>query len=181
MVVTNDEALAERLRLLRNLGFTTPRFRHEVAGYNFRITAYQAAMGVEQVKKLDGIIAAKRRMGARYRQALDGVPGLQLPAEANWAKHVYWMYGIVVRPDFGATRDQLAARLRERGIDTRTFFCPMNAQPCFESMPGFRAIPTPVADMLWQSGLYLPSSHTLSDDTIDSIGEAIRQIQRARA
>src|ERR1700676_301410 len=52
MVTTNNAALAERLRLLRNLGFTKPRFRHEVAGYNFRLTAYQAAMGVVQVKKL---------------------------------------------------------------------------------------------------------------------------------
>lgn len=180
MITTNNEALAERLRLLRNLAFTTPRFRHEVAGYNFRMTAYQAAMGVEQVKRLDSIIAEKRRMGARYRRALDGIPGLQLPAEANWAKHVYWMYGIVVSPEFGATRDQLAARLREQGIETRTFFCPMNAQPCFETMPGFRAVPTPVADRLWQSGLYLPSSHTLSDEKIDFIGEAIRQIQRVR-
>jgi perosamine synthetase len=180
MIVTNDAALAERLRLLRNLGFTKPRFLHEVAGYNFRLTAYQAAMGVAQVKKLPNVVEAKRRMAARYRAVLGSIPGLQLPAEANWAKHVYWMYGIVVQPDFGISRDELAVRLAQRGIETRTFFCPMNVQPCFESMAGFRVVPTPVADMLWQCGLYLPSSHILTDDQIATVGEAVAEIQRGR-
>ena len=178
MVVTNDGAMADRLRLLRNLGFTKPRFRHEVAGYNFRLTAYQAAMGVVQVKKLPHIVEAKRRMAARYKQVLDGIPGLQLPAEANWAKHVYWMYGILVYPEFGMTRDDFAARLAQRGVETRTFFCPMNSQPCFESMPNFRALPTPVADMLWRCGMYLPSSHTLTNDQIEFIGNTIADIHR---
>src|SRR2546423_1729077 len=133
MIVTNDDVLAGRLRLLRNLGFTKPRFRHEVAGYNFRLTAYQAAMGAVQVKKLEDVVAAKRRMAARYKQALGGIPGLRLPAEANWAKHVYWMFGVVVEPEFGMTREALTQKLQEHGIETRTLFCPTNAQPCFQS------------------------------------------------
>ena len=67
MVVTNDDALAERLRLLRNLGFSTPRFRHEVAGYNFRKTGYQAAMGLTQLRKIESIIEEKHRV------AVDGL------------------------------------------------------------------------------------------------------------
>jgi perosamine synthetase len=132
MIVTNNANLADRLRLLRNLGFTNPRFRHEVAGYNFRITAYQAAMGAVQVRKLPQIVEAKRTMAARYRDVLNGLPGLELPAEANWAKHVYWMYGIVIKPEFGMTRDELSTRLAQKQIETRTFFCPMNSQPCFK-------------------------------------------------
>jgi perosamine synthetase len=177
MVVTNDERLAERLRLLRNLGFTKPRFRHEVAGYNFRMTAYQAAMGVAQVKKLPQIVEAKRQMAARYGEALAEIPGLQLPVEANWARHVYWMYAILVGPEFGPSRNELAERLSQRGVETRTFFCPMNAQPCFEGLGS--AVPTPVADMLWNCGLYLPSSHTLGQDEIDFISQAIADARRS--
>jgi perosamine synthetase len=180
MILTNDAALVERLRLLRNLGFTAPRFVHKLAGYNFRLTAYQAAMGAVQVKKLPDVVEAKRRMAARYRQALAGISGLQLPSEANWAKHVFWMFGIVVRPEFGMSRDELAAGLAQRGVETRTFFCPMNCQPCFESMPNFRAVPTPVADMLWRCGLYLPSSHTLSDEQIQLVAGAVGEVQRNR-
>jgi perosamine synthetase len=175
MVVTNDSALAERLRLLRNLAFTVPRFKHEFAGYNFRMTGYQAAMGVVQVGKLEKVIQEKRRMAATYHRHLQQVPGLQIPREQEWARHVYWMYGIVVDPQFGLSRDQLASYLRQQGIDTRTFFCPMNRQPCFQKIPGFRDIPSPVADTLWENGLYLPSSTTLTDDQIRQIAETIAQ------
>jgi perosamine synthetase len=91
------------------------------------------------------------------------------------------MFGIIIEPEFGISRDTLALRLQERGIETRTFFCPMNAQPCFLSMPEFRNIPTPVADMLWERGFYLPSSHTLSPEQIDFIGDSIAAIQREQA
>ncbi len=56
MVTTNDDKFAERLRLLRNLAFTTPRFRHDFAGYNFRMTGYQAALGLEQFRKIEVIL-----------------------------------------------------------------------------------------------------------------------------
>src|SRR3977135_145390 len=59
MIVTNTSELAELLKLLRNLGFTTPRFRHEVAGYNFRMTGYQAAMGLGQYSQIEKVIAEK--------------------------------------------------------------------------------------------------------------------------
>jgi perosamine synthetase len=84
------------------------------------------------------------------------------------------MYALVIKPEFGISRDQLMARLREEGIDTRTFFCPMNQQPCFQSQPGFREVSCPVADKLWETGLYLPSSCTLTEETIQSIGQSIQ-------
>jgi perosamine synthetase len=181
MVVTNDDALAQRLRLLRNLGFTTPRFRHEVAGYNFRMTGYQAAMGVTQLRKIESIIEEKRRVAHTYNRYLNNIPGLQLPVELEWARNVYWMYAIAVKPDFGPTRDQLARGLAEAGIETRTFFCPMNQQPCLQSQPGFRDIPCPVADRLWQTGLYLPSTHTLSEEKIQGIAASIRRAQESKS
>jgi perosamine synthetase len=176
MVVTNNEKLAERLRLLRNLGFTTPRFRHEVLGYNFRMTGYQAAMGVAQLNKIERIIEEKRRVAHTYNRYLNDVPGLQLPAELNWARNVYWMYAITVAPEFGLSRDQLTAKLAEAGIETRTFFCPMNQQPCLQGIPGFRADPLPIADHLWATGLYLPSTHTLSEDHIRTIADTIHEL-----
>lgn len=169
MVVTNNEALAERLRLLRNLGFTTPRYRHERAGFNFRMMGYQAAFGVAQLRKIDAIIERKRLLARSYSEQLARVPGLQLPPEKAWAFNVFWMYAMRVEPQFGLSRDQLAAHLRTRGIDTRTFFCPMNQQPCLQDRPGFRNIPCPVADDMWQTGIYLPSSLTLRDDQVKTI------------
>ena len=175
MVTTNDGALAERLRLLRNLAFTKPRFRHEEAGFNFRMTGYQAAMGVVQLGKIEQIIEQKRRVARTYNDHLADVTGLQLPHEAEWARNVYWMYSVVVQPEFGLSRDDLVTALRADGIDTRTFFCPMNQQPCLQSRPGYREIPCPVADSLWETGLYLPSSYTLTENSIEAIANSIRR------
>jgi perosamine synthetase len=174
MVTTNDNALAARLRLLRNLAFTKPRFRHEEAGFNFRMTGYQAAMGVAQVRKIERLIAEKRRVAATYNHYLADCEGLQLPSEAAWARNVYWMYAIVVKEEFGIRRDDLMAWLLERGIDTRTFFCPMNQQPCLRTRSGFRDVPCPVADELWENGLYLPSTCTLREETIRIIAEHVK-------
>ena len=173
MVTTINKELAERLRLLRNLAFTKPRFRHEEAGFNFRMTGYQAAMGLVQTKKIEHIIGEKRRVAHTYNNFLKNARGLQLPFEAEWARNVYWMYAVVVRPEFGISRDQLMQFLANAGVDSRTFFCPMNQQPCLQSQPGFRAIPCPVADELWESGLYLPSTYTLSTETISKIADYV--------
>lgn len=173
MVTTNDDRLAERLRLLRNLGFTKPRFRHEVAGYNFRMTSYQAAMGLAQLEKIDMIINEKRRVAAGYNALLADVPGLRLPVELNWARNVYWMYALTVEPEFGLSRDELSGKLAQAGVETRTFFCPMNRQPVFRELPGFRSDDCPVADRLWETGLYLPSAPTLSDEKLEFVRDAI--------
>jgi perosamine synthetase len=175
MVTTNDDQLAERLRSLRNLAFTEPRFRHVEAGFNFRMTGYQAAMGLSQLRRIDDVIDAKRRLAKRYGDALSGVQGLQLPVEQPWARNVYWMYAIVVQPEFGRTRDDLMKILKQDGIDTRTFFCPMDLQPCLRDVVGFPTDACPVADHLWGAGLYLPSSPGLSDDDLGHVAESIRR------
>lgn len=180
MVVTNDAKLAERLRLLRNLAFTKPRFLHELPGYNFRMTGYQAAMGLAQFARIDHIIAQKRRVAHTYNRLLKDVPGLQLPIELPEARNVYWMYAITVRPEFGITRDQLAQTLAAQGIESRTFFCPMNRQPFLKRQAGFREIPCPVADRIWESGLYLPSANRLDEPAIAHIADAVRAAARPR-
>lgn len=182
MVVTNNYDLAEKVRLLRNLGFTKPRFYHEVAGYNFRLTNMQAAMGLAQLKKIDHIIAEKRRVAQTYNYYLKDVPGLQLPAELEGAFNIYWMYAIVVKPEFGITRNQLMDILYQHGIETRTFFCPMNQQPFLRREIGklYRDVPCPVADKLWETGLYLPSSPLLKEKDISFICDVIKKARDSK-
>jgi perosamine synthetase len=179
MVTTNDDRLAEHLRSLRNLSFMEPRFRHDEAGYNFRMTGYQAAMGLSQLRRIDQVIDAKRRLADRYAEELADVKGLQLPTEQPWARSVYWMYAVVVEPGFGRTRDELASDLRADGIDTRTFFCPMDLQPCLGELPGFSGEPCPVADRLWETGLYFPSSTNLTDEDLRHIADSVRRAAAA--
>jgi perosamine synthetase len=178
MVMTNDAGLAERLRLLRNLAFQRPRFFHEEAGFNFRMTGMQAALGRVQLNKIDRMIDEKRRVAHTYNRLLAEVPGIQTPVERDWARNVYWMYSIVIGEHFGIGRDELMERLQSHGIETRTFFCPLNMQPCLQRQRGFREVPSPVAEELWRTGLYLPSSISLTEETIAAIVEEIEATGR---
>jgi perosamine synthetase len=173
MVLTDDDELADRLRLLRNLAFQRPRFFHEHPGHNFRMTGFQAAMGRAQIAKIDDILREKRRVAHTYNRLLTDVRGIRTPVEHEWATNVYWMYTIVVEDAFGLSRDQLIAALAERGIESRTFFCPMNLQPFLREQSGFRDVQCPVAEDLWHRGCYLPSSPTLTDDEIAQIVEQV--------
>jgi perosamine synthetase len=179
MIVTNNSKLAEKLKLLRNLAFTTPRFRHEIAGYNFRMTGYQAAMGLVQCNKIEKVIEEKIRVAKTYDRLLKKVDGLQLPASSTIGRHVYWMYAVVVQPEFGISRDDLQNQLREADVETRTFFCPMNLQPCLQGQPGYRQRQCPVAESLWRTGFYLPSSPKLTEQTIQRVAEIIYRVAEA--
>jgi perosamine synthetase len=89
------------------------------------------------------------------------------------------MYAVEVRDDFPLTRDALIEGLASAGIESRTFFCPLNMQPFLQRMPGFRAVGCPVAERLWQTGLYLPCAITLEDDQIAHVVERIRELAAA--
>ncbi len=92
--------------------------------------------------------------------------------------NVYWVYAVNLNPSFGINRDELMRKLKNEGIETRTFFCSMSDQPCLKKIKGFRKIRTPIASRIWKTGLYLPSSHTLSDKTIEFISKKIKKIQK---
>jgi perosamine synthetase len=87
---------------------------------------------------------------------------------------VYWMYPIELTDDFPASRSDLMASLSDAGIGARTFFCPMNLQPFLRDQPGARPIDCPVAERVWETGLYLPSSTTLTSAEIEQVVSAIR-------
>lgn len=173
MVTTNDPVLAGKLRLLRNLAFGKPRFLHQIAGYQFRMTGMQAALGRAQFRKIERFIAQKRNMAQTYNRHLAGVAGLRTPPELQGARNVYWMYAVTVDEAFGMSRDALAQYLGVQGVETRTFFCPMNMQPFLRAQTGFREIACPVAERLWETGLYLPSACSLTEAVIASIADLI--------
>ena len=175
MVLTDDDALAERLRSGRNLCFRDDRrFWHTEDGFNFRLTNLQAALGLGQVERIDELVARKREIGARYTTGFAGLP-LQLPVEREWAENVYWMYGVVVDEATGMTAADVAGRLAERGVQTRPFFIGMHEQPVFRERGLFTGERHPVAERLARQGLYLPSGLALTDDQQDAVIAAVRE------
>jgi len=177
MVVTNNLEFADRLRLLRNLCFRSDRrFFHTEIGHNYRLTNLQAAVGVAQIERVDSHIEKKRWIAACYRERLKNLSQLALPVEREWAKNVYWMYGLVLDDDVPFDAAEFARRLRERGVDTRPFFLGMHEQPVFRSKGLFERQTYPVSERLTRRGLYIPSGLTLTELQIDRVCEAIVQV-----
>lgn len=173
MCITNDPAMAERLRLLRDHGMDPKRpYWHEVVGFNYRMTNLQAAVGVAQVGKIAGFIEKKRQIAAWYAEALAplaraGVVALQ--PEAAWARSVFWMNSVVLA-DTPMSVEQVRSRLSDRGVDTRPFFHPAHLLPPYAT--GERL---PVAEHLASRGLNLPSGTGLEQQQVERVAEALAE------
>jgi len=180
MIVTDDEALAERCRSLRNLCIQTKkRFVHEELGWNFRMSNLQAALGVAQLERLDEFVGRKRAMGARYRELLKGIPGVQLPvAGVDYADNIYWVFGLVLKDDVPFDAGEAMRRLGEMKIGTRPFFWPMHEQPVFHKMGLFRDTRCPVAERISRRGFYLPSGLALTGGQMERVAAALHAVMR---
>ena len=177
MVLTNDSSTADRLRSLRNMSYRSDRrFWHTELGYNFRMTNMQAAVGLGQAERVNEIIERKRWMGTSYTERLTGVPGLKLPIEQPWAKHVYWMYAIELEESVGLDASQFAQKLVEREVQTRPFFVGMHDQPVLRDRGLFEGEQFPVTDRISRQGLYLPSGMALSESQLGQVCEAVREV-----
>ncbi len=180
MMVTNDGAVAERARRIKDLAHSAnKRFWHEEIGFNYRITNLQAAIGLGQLAHIQEFIEKKEWMASQYRKKLGDIPGLRLPVTRENRTNVYWMYGVLVEDDFPLSRDELRAALKERGIDTRDFFYSSASQPLFKDLPSVRGS-FPVSVWLSERGFYLPSGLALTQEQIDYVCDAVRAIAASR-
>jgi len=181
MIVTNDSQIAENAALLKDLSFQGKRriYLHSKLAYNYRMTNIQAAIGLAQFERIEQLVEMRRKNAQIYNSLLKEVEGITLPVEKEWAKNVYWMYSILIEPEFGLTRDELMVELEKKGVDTRSFFIPMNKQPVFTEMGLFKGETYPVAEAISNKGLYLPSSSGLTREEIVCVCNAIADIKRS--
>ena len=178
MCLTNDQKLAEKMKILRDHGMDPKRrYWHEVIGFNYRMTNLQAALGVAQLKKIDYFISKKRKIAKTYNSLFEGIDKVVCPPEMPWAKSVYWLYSILI--NYSKTsinnRDKLMEMLAQRGIETRPLFYPIHEMPPYKKYSQGRC---PVAEKISRKGLSLPSSTKLTDEEVRFIANAtIKSLQ----
>ena len=180
MVVTDDDELADRLRLLREQGMDpSRRYWHPMVGYNFRMTNIAAAIGLGQMERVDELIGDRRRIGAWYNERLRDVTALTLAPNAPRCQTVYWLYSMLLNE--AARRDSLMAELAQAGIETRPFFYPVHYFPMYRRHRTDAGCP--VACALSASGINLPTSSYLKEPDINLIAMLLRGLfvqERAR-
>jgi dTDP-4-amino-4,6-dideoxygalactose transaminase len=167
-VTTNDDALAERLRMLRNYG-SRIKYEHEFAGFNSRLDDVQCAFLRAKLPLLEADNARRRQIAARYLDGLTGIEDLILPSVQAHCEPVWHLF-VVRHP----RRDELARRLREAGVGSVIHYpTPPHLQPAYASL-GLTRGRFPIAERLHEQVLSLPIGPHLDDDQVDAVIRAVR-------
>lgn len=152
------------------------RYWHVDAGYNYRMTNIQAAIGVAQMERIGEFVAAKRRIAKAYIKGLSGVEGLRMPAEEKGAFNSYWLFTVLLDDRLASHRDDILRRLSEKGIETRPLFYPLHEMPPYKSLQ--RSLDFPVSGRLSRSGISLPSSYSLTEEQLDYVVRTLTELVR---
>lgn len=187
LLVTNDEALAEKARLLRNHG-AQARYFHSMVGGNFRLDALQAALLAVKLPHLADYTARRQRHACEYNRALAGLRGgeavdVVVPAAHADRSHIANQYTVRVRPGSRWTRresprDALKEFLRERGIASEIYYpVPLHRQECFREYGPYPALP--VAEALSAEALSLPVFPELAPEERQAVIDAVREFAPA--
>jgi len=173
MCLTNNEELAEKMRILRDHGMNPcKKYWHDIIGFSYRMTNLQAALGAAQIKKINRQIAKKRNIATAYKRFLQGSSGIIPAPEMPWAKSVYWLYSVLIKETI---RDEIIGHLEGEGIETRPLFYPIHLFPPYKR----GGLTLPIAEELSAKGLSLPSGSSLSEDQIRKVVESLNEALRA--
>lgn len=174
ILVTSNDRIYERASFLANQG-RDPNitFFIKEIGYKYRMSNIQAALGLAQLERIDELIGKKRQIYEWYKSRLQGVRGIKLSMEKDWAKSIHWMSSIVLEDTFPLERERLRAKLKEKNIDTRPIFPPMSSFPMFEKANN------PVAEFVGRRGINLPTPLNLTEEQADYVSENILELINA--
>jgi perosamine synthetase len=162
-VVTDDDALARRLRHLTTTAKTphTWAVAHDEIGFNYRMPALNAALGLAQLERLEDFVARKRRLAKRYRDACANLDGVTVFQEPAFACSNYWLNAILLDPDVAGERDVLLSDLLGAGLQCRPAWTGMHRLPMYHDCP---RMDLPVAEELERRLINLPSSPRYAGD-----------------
>lgn len=156
MVVTNDHEMTSQMQLLKNHGMDPQqRYWHPIIGYNYRMTNIAAAIGLAQLEQVEWQLQRRREVTSWYREYLQDAPGIRWQCEQAWARHVWWMFTVVLDDDYPIDRQEIMGRLKERGIETRPVVHPLHTLPPYRDASQGESFP--VAEQVARCGINLPT------------------------
>ncbi|HEY8079403.1 MAG TPA: DegT/DnrJ/EryC1/StrS family aminotransferase, partial [Labilithrix sp.] len=187
MITTDDEKIATRIEVLRSHGaamsdlarhsagggFELPEF--DELGFNYRMTDIQAAIGVEQMKKLPWILEARQKRATRYDELLAGIRGLALPYTPKGSEHAYQSYVTLVETSH-EERNRVALELQRRGIATRQGTHAVHALGLYRRKFGLKPEDCPMAWKADRQSMTLPLYATMTDEEQDYVVKNVREV-----
>ena len=184
MVTTNNEAFAKRMKLLRQHGMSiSDRARHgtskvvfedhlEVA-YNYRLTDIQAAVGIQQLAKLDSIVEGRRHIAQRYAQLLGDIDCIRLPREPEGCFTNWQSYSIYLLPNAPIERNELMQRMLDNGVASRRGIMTSHRETAYTSRNGITSLP--VTEDACDRSIIIPLFVPMSNAEIDTVASVFRK------
>jgi perosamine synthetase len=184
MITTDDEALAERARVLRAHGMSVSDLaRHQARrviieeyqdlGYNYRMSDLHAAIGIEQLKRLPSILAQRRELAERYAAAFGDLEGVQLPFSSSETPHTYQSYMLQLGADAPTTRERLMEELLAAGIPTRRGVMAIHREPVYRER--CRSVSLPVTETAAATTILIPLYAGMTEGEQQYVIEHVRK------
>lgn len=189
MVLTDNAKFAEKMRRFRNHGLTTDHkqrakigtwfYQMEDLGFNYRLSDFQCALGLSQLRKLPGWVRRRQEIAHHYNQALADLPAFQPLAVMAYVSHAYHLY--IVQVDLGRVkrdRTSIFRKLRKEGIGVNIHYIPVHLQPFYRKAFSTQAGMCPVAEAAYDQILSFPIFSTMKDREVAEVTTKIGNILR---
>jgi perosamine synthetase len=178
-VTFKDSAVAEKARILRDHGQSIERrYFHEVAGFNYRLTGLQAAIGLGQLERISELLSSKRRIAESYRVKLQSEPEVSWLSEKAVGDSSHWLNVIKLNLNPDLSMDFVMSNMAEDGIELRPVFYPLHTMPPYRYLKMYSREIVPVSIQTHKSSVCLPSSTSLSDNDLAMVTDAIKNLLR---
>ena len=177
MIVPRDGDEAARLRSERNQGRAIDMdwLDHDRLGFNYRLTDIQAAIGIAQLERLDTMLADRARVASRYREALAGIEGLELPCEDRGGDRRGWFVFVVQLPA-DADRDATVLALREHGVQSKPYLPAIHLMSFYRERFGHRPGEFPVCERVAAASVALPFFPQMTEAQVARVADALAQV-----
>ena len=188
MACTNDDALAERMRVMSLHGISKDAWKRFTAegswyyeivapGFKYNLTDIAAAIGIHQLRKADAFRAERARVAARYRELLGGVEEILLPSEHPDRRHSWHLFPIRLRLDrLTVDRAAVIDVLKGAGIGTSVHWMPLHMHPYYRQTYGYRLEDFPVSSRLYPEMISLPIYPSMSDAEVATVSETLKAL-----
>jgi len=187
MVVTNNNDLYEKLIMLRNHGITKDKkrlnrnegpwyYEQQLLGYNYRITDFQCALGLSQIKKLDRFIKKRRKIVDIYNKELENVELIQLPFEKEYATSSWHLYYIQIKKS--KDRRYIFEKLRKYNIGCQVHYIPVYFQPYYQKL-GYNRCICSNAEKFYKKAISIPIYPSMKSEEINYVIETIQKVSNS--
>lgn len=171
MVLTNNKNFYEKLKIIRNHGI---KKRPEMGGwyyeisepsFNFRMTDFQCALGLSQIKKINKFLKKRKEIAKKYQKQLAGIKWLKLPVEENYAKSAWHLYPIRISKD----RKKFFDYLTKNGIGAQVHYMPLHLHPFYQKKFNYKKGDFPVAEKYYEEAVSLPIFYSLTKNDFEKV------------